>query len=84
MRISPLDPAMPRMHSAIAFAHIFAGRYDEASSHAEQALRDNPTLHMALRVAATSHALAGRIEYAQKALARLLQIDPTLRIANLR
>ena len=82
-RISPLDPATPRIQSAIAFAHIFAGRYDEAASHAEQALSENPNLHMGLRVAATSHALAGRMEQATKAMARLRQIDPALRVSNL-
>jgi TolB-like protein len=83
-RISPLDTVMPRIHSATAFAHIFADRYDEAASHAEQALSDNPSLHMGLRAAAMSHALAGRMEQAQKAMAVLRQIDPALRVSNLK
>jgi tetratricopeptide (TPR) repeat protein len=82
-RLSPFDPAMPRVHSAMAFAHIFSNRYDEASRHAEQALSENPNLHMGLRVAAASHALAGRIEPAKKAMARLRHIDPALRVSNL-
>jgi TolB-like protein len=82
-RMSPLDPLLIRMNSGIAFAHILAGRYDEASSHAEQALSENPESHQALRMAATSHALAGRLERAQKAMDRLRRIDPALRVANL-
>jgi len=82
-RISPLDPAMARMRSAAAFAHVFAGRFDEGISHAEMALRENPNLHMGLRVAAMSYALADRIEQAHSAMARLRDLDPTLRISNL-
>ena len=71
------------MHSGSAFAHFFAGHYNEATTHFEQALREKPNLHNALRVASATYALAGRIEQAQKAMARLRQIDPALRISNL-
>ena len=45
MRLSPLDPLTFVAQMAIAFAHFFAGRYDDASSWAEKAfwhLTDNP------------------------------------------
>ena len=84
MRLSPLDPILFRMQGAIASAHLFAGRYDEASSWAEKALRENPNLQQALRVAAASHALAGRLEEAQKAIARMRQLDPNVHISNLK
>jgi TolB-like protein len=83
-RMSPVDPMLIRMNSGIAFAHVLAGRYDEASSHAAQALSENPNSHQALRVGAMGHALAGRMERAQKIMERLRQIDPALRISNLR
>jgi len=82
-RISPLDPAMPRMRSATAFAHAFAGRYDEGVSHAEMALSENPVLHMGLRAAAMSYALAGQVQQAHKTMLRLREIDPMLRVSNL-
>ena len=82
-RMSPFDPLMSGMHSATALAHVFAGRYDDAVSHAEQALSESPNLHQPLRAAATGFALAGRIDQAHKAMARLRQIDPALRISNL-
>jgi adenylate cyclase len=82
-RLSPLAPFLARMHSATAFANVFAGRYDEAVSHAGQALSEKPNMQLALRAAATSNALAGRIEEAQKVMARLRQIDPALRVSNL-
>jgi TolB-like protein/tetratricopeptide (TPR) repeat protein len=83
-RMSPVGPLMIRTNSGIAFAHVLAGRYDEASSHAEQALSENPDSHQALRMAALSHALAGRMEMAERAMERLRQIDPALRVSNLR
>jgi TolB-like protein/Tfp pilus assembly protein PilF len=84
MRLSPFDPIRFRMQGAIALAHLIAGRYDEASSWAERALRENPNLRQAARVAAASHALAGRLEDAQRALAHTLQLDPELRLSNLK
>ena len=83
-RMSPVDPMLIRANSGIAFAHGLAGRYDEAASHAEQALRENPNLHQALRGAAMAHALAGRVERAREVMERLRQIDPALRISNLK
>jgi TolB-like protein/class 3 adenylate cyclase len=82
-RMSPLDPFMSGMHSGTAFAHICAGRYQEAATDADRALSESPNLYQALRVAAASYALAGRIEQAQKVMFRVRQIDPTLRISNL-
>ncbi|HKX10917.1 MAG TPA: adenylate/guanylate cyclase domain-containing protein [Stellaceae bacterium] len=84
MRLSPLDPLMARIQAATAYAHFFAGRYDEASSWAGNALRDQPDYVDALRIAVASNALAGRLEQAQKILARLRQLEPALRVSNLR
>jgi TolB-like protein/Tfp pilus assembly protein PilF len=83
VRLSPLDPNVAGVRVTIAFAHYFAGRYDEASSCAQQILRETPNFHMALRMAAAGNALAGRLDIAQKAMARLREIDPTLRVSNL-
>jgi TolB-like protein len=83
MRLSPLDPFMFVALQGIALAHFCAGRDDEASSWAQNALRENPNYHSALRVFVASNALAGRMEAAQKAMAHLRRIDPALRIADL-
>jgi TolB-like protein/tetratricopeptide (TPR) repeat protein len=84
MRLSPLDPYMPRMQNATAHAHFFAGRYEEASAWAAMVLRERPDFHDGLRIAAASHALAGRAEAARKAVTRLRQLDPELRVSNLK
>jgi TolB-like protein len=82
MRLSPLDPRMPRVQAAIADAHFHAGRYDEASSWATIAIREVP-YHNGLRILAASNALAGRQKQAKLAMARLRQLDPELRVSNL-
>jgi adenylate cyclase len=84
MRLSPLDPLMPSLQATTAYAHFFAGRYDEASSWAGMALRERPGSLNALHIAVAGNALAGRLDQAQKMLARLRQLDPTLRVSNLR
>ena len=84
MRLSPLDPFMFTMQGVTAFAHFFAGRYDEASAWAEKAFWERPNILATLRVAAVSNALAGRLEEAQKAVARALELDPDMRLSNLK
>ncbi|WP_284735854.1 winged helix-turn-helix domain-containing tetratricopeptide repeat protein [Dongia deserti] len=83
MRLSPLDPEMYRMQAGMAVAHLFAGRFDDASSWAGKSFRDLPSFLMVVAIIAASHALAGRTDEAERAMQRLRQLDPTLRIANL-
>src|SRR5215471_3781961 len=60
MRLSPLDPELYRMQAGLAAAHLFAGRFEAASSWAEKAFRELPSFLMVVSVIAASHALAGR------------------------
>ena len=83
MRLSPFDPRVFAWESYTAFAHIFAGRYDEAISWAERGLRGNPNMLFPVRVAAISFALAGRLPEARQIIERLRQLDPELRLSNL-
>ena len=64
MRLSPLDPRIGVMETAMAFAHYLAGRDDEASRSADRAVRDAPDFIAATYISAASHALAGRPEIA--------------------
>lgn len=84
MRLSPLDPETYRMQAGMAAAHLFAGRYDMASSLADKASADLPSFLLAAGVAAASHALAGRTEEGKRAMARLRKLDPLLRVTSLR
>jgi TolB-like protein/tetratricopeptide (TPR) repeat protein len=84
MRLSPLDPYMPRMQNGTAHAHFFSGRYDEASLWAAMVLRERPDFHDGLRIAAASHVLGERLDQANLTMARLRRLDPELRVSNLR
>jgi TolB-like protein len=83
MRLSPLDPEMYRMQAGMAVAHLFAGRFDEASSWAGKSFRDLPSFLMVVAIIAASHALAGRSDDARRVMQRLRELDTTLRISNL-
>ena len=84
MQLSPQDPQMFGMQTAIAFGHFLSGRYVEALSWAETALREQPNFFVGSCIAAASGALAGRLPEAEKAMARIRGLDPGLRISNLR
>ncbi|MGQ9371277.1 winged helix-turn-helix domain-containing tetratricopeptide repeat protein [Azospirillum sp. ST 5-10] len=83
MRFSPLDPEMFRMQAGMALAHLFAGRFDAASSWAEKAYRDLPSFLMVVATIAASHALAGRSDEARRAIDHVRQRDPTFRVSGL-
>jgi hypothetical protein len=83
MRLSPLNPEMYRMQAGMAMAHLFAGRFDAASSLAEKAFRHLPSFLMVIDVIAASQALAGRQDEAQRAMNYLRELDPTLRLCSL-
>jgi TolB-like protein len=82
MRLSPLDPELYRMQAGMAAAHLFGGRFDQATSWATQAFRDLPSFLMAVAIIAAAHALAGRHDEAQRAMQRLRELDPSLRASN--
>ncbi len=83
MRFSPLDPEMFRMQAGMALAHLFARRFDAASSWAEKAYRELPSFLMVVGIIAASHALAGRSVEARQAMSQLRHLDPSLRVSSL-
>jgi tetratricopeptide (TPR) repeat protein len=84
MRLSPQDPLTFNMRAAIACAHFFAGRYEEALSWAQMAMREHPEMLFATGTAAASAAVLGRMPEAHLAMARLRELDPELRVSNLK
>jgi adenylate cyclase len=83
MRLSPLDPIIGQMQSAAAWAHLLAGRCDDASSWAERAIRGMPNWVPAHIIAVASYAIAGRSDAAQEAAASLRQLSPAFQISQL-
>jgi TolB-like protein len=82
MRFSPLDPEMFRMQAGMALSHLFAGRFDLASSWAEHSFREAPTFLAVVAIIAASHALAGRTEQARPAVEQLQKLDPAFRVSS--
>jgi adenylate cyclase len=83
MRLSPNDQQMFNMRTALAYAHFFKQRYDEALSWAEWALREKPDSTLAACAVAASAALADRLPTAQSAAALLHQLEPGLKLSSL-
>ena len=83
LRLSPHDPLSLTYQTAMACAQFFNGRYAEAWSWAETAMRDRPDYTFPHCIAAASGALAGRMTEAKKTMARLRELMPNLRISNL-
>ncbi len=84
MRLSPNDPQIFNMQSAIACGHFFGRRYEQALSLAEASMREQPDSVHSTSVAAASAALTGDRAAAEKAMAGLRRIMPDLRLSNLR
>jgi TolB-like protein len=84
MRLSPLDPLLVGMQTAIAFAHFCAGRNDQSAAWAEAAVNEQPSFAPALRVQAASSGLLHRMHDVSKALARLREINALVPISELR
>jgi TolB-like protein len=83
MRLSPLDPLRGLMLAATGFAHLGAGRYEQAVWWGQKACLEQPNFPVAWRLLAASNALYGRLDHARKAMARVVQLDPGFRASNL-
>src|SRR5262249_40587379 len=82
IRLSPLDLLAHHFYTGMGWAHLIAGRYDEAASWARRAALERPNWAPTARVETIACALSGRIVEAREALARLLAINPDLRLSN--
>ena len=71
------------MQTGMTMCHLFAGRFDIASSWAEEASRELPSFLLAFSVIAATHALAGRMDEAQRAMRHCRRLTPALRLSNL-
>jgi tetratricopeptide (TPR) repeat protein len=82
IRLSPLDFTF-RAYNGIGWAHLFAGRYEQAASWAGKALLNRPHWAPGAREAAVAYALSGNIAGAKEAMAQLLALDPGLRLSTI-
>jgi TolB-like protein len=83
MRLSPNDPQIFVMHSAMAAAHFIAGRYSQALQLAGMSARERPDYVPSAAWASASAALIGDVPAAERAIVRLRRLVPELRVSNL-
>ena len=68
----------------IAFAHLGAGRYEQALDWADRTLCDEPSYRAALVSKAIACAHLNRIDEARSALSQMIEVQPGLTIARYR
>jgi adenylate cyclase len=81
MRLSPFDPLAYYFTSGLGFAHLAAGRYDEAIEWADRALQTQPRFVLAMRYKLVCLAHLGRAAEARDWLKRVLALQPGLTVA---
>jgi adenylate cyclase len=84
LRLSPVDPRIFMSQTGMAYAHFFAGRYEDGSSWATIAIRQQPNYLRARLIMMACHAMAGRGKEAQQECELALRIDPTMRISQIK
>ena len=83
LRLSPLDAFTYFGCAGMAFAYVYAGRFEEAASWATKACHEQPNWGASWRAAAMAYAFSGRMPEAREAINRLLELYPSLRLSNL-
>lgn len=84
IHLSPHDPSLLSMRRGIAFAYFIAGRYEEAISSANIAIKSPQNAFIAMTAVAASATYLGRIEEAVHIVSLMRASDPALRLSNLR
>lgn len=84
LRLNLRDPRRWLAQHGLAWAHLMAGRYDEAVSWGSSVLQLQPNVGVTLRIIIAAHALAGRLDKAREALATHQASEPDTRISMLR
>jgi len=83
LRLSPFDPLSFRPLLALAYAHLFTGRHEEAAAYAERAVQANPGFDASHALLVGSLVELGRLDEAREAAGRLMAAFPTFRVARL-
>jgi adenylate cyclase len=82
IRLSPLDPLAWMFAAGLAFAHLAAGRYEEAIEWADRTLHAQPRHLVTMRLKLVCLAHLGRTDDASEWLKRVLALQPALTIAG--
>jgi adenylate cyclase len=80
LRLSPFDPHLFYVHTAIGFACYTSGDLDEAVVWCHRAMSQNPKFAANLRFLAAILAAAGRVAEAREVGSALLEIAPDFHV----
>jgi len=83
IRLSPYDPLIYLPCVGLAYAHFFAGAFDDAASAASRAVGANPRFSVPRYLLAASLQRLGRDEEARKAAAKLMELQPGFTVSGL-
>ena len=83
VRLSPRDTFGEEFQLYYSFAHFQAGRYDEAASAAQLAIRQRPEHPVLYIMAATSYGLRGETDKARALVTKLVKLVPDSSAAEL-
>ena len=83
MRLSPRDPEVSGMLNGIAFAHLIAGRYEQALIFAQRNIDASPQFVHGHRMKIAALSSLGRLPEAKAAAEVLLKYDPAFTISRL-
>jgi adenylate cyclase len=84
-RLSPLDAAAYLCSQGFAWAHLMAGRYEEASAWCDKALHESPPDHPApMRLKVATCGLLGRLDEGRVWVERLLASTPDSTVSSVR
>ncbi len=76
IRLSPLDPWTTAALHGISMGHFLRGRYEEAASAAQRAIRSKPGFSVSHMFLAAALAKLGRTKEANAAAERVMQLQP--------
>jgi adenylate cyclase len=83
MRLSPRDPELIGMLNGIAFAHLIAGRNEQALMFAQQNIDASPQFLAGHRMKVAALSILGSLQEAKAAAEVLLKYDPAFTISSL-
>ncbi|WP_249164652.1 tetratricopeptide repeat protein [Bradyrhizobium jicamae] len=84
IRLSPRDPSIHQMHSAISSAYFASGKYEEAAKLAMVGLQVEPDYQPALRIGAAAYGQLGRLEDANRLILHLRELFPDITLSVLK
>jgi adenylate cyclase len=84
MRLSPRDPQIHQMYTAVGSADFVSGKYEEAVASALAALQVEPDYQPGLRLGAAACGQLGRLEEANSLILRLQELFPDITLSVLK